>query len=177
VADADATRLELYKLAVEMADRTNSRRAGTNTFFFTLNAGLAAIVGIVSTVRPGSVAANKTSTDSFGLLLTAVAGLVLALAWWMLIRYYRRLNSAKFDVINKLEAHLPAKVFTDEWHVLHPVEQLPGEDTAAPIVRTRRQRLNDWMTRKRHREATLVEQVVPLVFAAIYIALGVRVLF
>jgi hypothetical protein len=159
-----------------MADRTTSRRAGTNTFFFTLNAGLAAIVGIVSTVRPASVAANKTSTDSFGLLLTAIAGLVLALAWWMLIRYYRRLNSAKFHVINKLEAQLPTQIFTDEWHVLHPVEQLPGEGTAAPAARTRRQRFKDWVMRKRHREATLVEQVVPLVFAAIYIALGMRVL-
>ena len=45
-ADEMSVRLTLYNTAVEMADRMSARRWGANTFFFTLHAGLAAIVGI-----------------------------------------------------------------------------------------------------------------------------------
>jgi hypothetical protein len=40
--------------------------------------------------------------------------------WWLLLRAYRRLNSAKFAVINQVEAeHLPVKPYTGEWANLH----------------------------------------------------------
>jgi hypothetical protein len=42
-SDDTGTILELYKTAVEMADRTSARRAGANSFFLTLNTALAAI--------------------------------------------------------------------------------------------------------------------------------------
>ena len=42
---SNSTQLELYKLAVEMADRVSARRALANTFFLTVNTGLAALLG------------------------------------------------------------------------------------------------------------------------------------
>jgi hypothetical protein len=39
---SESVELELYKLAVEMADRISARRALANTFFLTVNTGLAA---------------------------------------------------------------------------------------------------------------------------------------
>ncbi len=50
-ADDTSTVLDLYKMAVEMADRVSARRAGANSFFLTLNTVLAAVVGIVSSAR------------------------------------------------------------------------------------------------------------------------------
>ncbi len=102
--------------------------------------------------------------------MTAVAGVVLALAWWALLRYYRRLNSAKFDVINQLEERLPATPFRDEWKILHPNE---------PVSEKAEAKLSPWSIlrlRTKHREATVIEQVVPFAFVAIYLTLALRVI-
>ena len=166
--------LELYKMAVEMADRVSARRAGANSFFLTLNTALAATVGIVSSARkPAHGATTVPSFDAAGLVITAVAGIVLASVWRSLLSYYRRLNRAKFEVIHALEQRLPAQPFADEWAALHPGETEPSEPPswAHPISRW-----NRWREHAKHREATVVEQVVPLVFVGIYVALAVRVL-
>jgi hypothetical protein len=139
VADSDTnTLLELYKSAVEMADRVSSRRAGANTFFLTLNTALAAVVGIVSSARKPPPHGSAPSFDAFGLVLTAIAGIVLAIAWRALLAYYRRLNAAKFDVINKLERQLPAQPYADEWAILHPgepsVPAATGIQAPAPLA-------------------------------------------
>jgi hypothetical protein len=173
--DNTGTVLELYKTAVEMADRVSARRAGANSFFLTLNTALAAVVGIVSSARRPPPNGASPSFDAFGLVLTAIAGVVLALVWRALLRYYRRLNGAKFDVINKLEEQLPARPYTDEWQILHPNESTSKEipkPSAWHIV----QRFKRWRHMSKHREATVVEQVVPIVFMMIYVALGARVL-
>jgi hypothetical protein len=166
--------LELYKNAVEMADRVSSRRAGANTFFLTLNTTLAAVVGIVSSARMPSSHGSVPSFDAFGLVLAAVAGIVLAIVWRALLAYYRRLNHAKFDVINKLEEQLPAQPYAEEWAILHPGE--PSEPEPELEQRQVMERLRRWRRKSRHREATVIEQVVPLVFVVIYVALAARVL-
>jgi len=167
--DETSVLLELYKTAVEMADRVSARRAGANSFFVTLNTALAAIVGIVSAARKPPPHGNVPSFDAFGLCITAAAGVVLATVWWALLRYYRRLGRAKWDVINRLERRLPASPFTDEWAELHPEETPTGTD---PV---RRGRWRSIRLRVKHREATVVEQVVPFVFVALYVTLAVRV--
>ncbi len=169
MADDDtSTILELYKTAVEMADRVSARRAGANTFFLTVNTALAAIVGIVSSARKPPPHGNLPTFDAFGLVATAIAGIVLSWVWWMLLRYYQRLNAAKWDVINEMEKRLPAQPFTDEWKRLHPDELLSSEGTA---------KLSWWKRakiRNKHREATVVEQIVPYVFIGIYVVLAIR---
>lgn len=167
MVDEDATRLELYKLAVEMADRTSARRAGANNFFFTLNAALTAFVGIVSSARKSPPHGNLPSFDAFGLVTVAVAGVVLSVTWWALLRYYRRLNRAKFAVINEMETAFPTQPYTREWARLHPDDAGTNDGQSGS-------RWDRWWKRNRHREASVVEQVVPFVFAAIYIVLAVR---
>jgi hypothetical protein len=167
--DETGTLLELYKMAVEMADRVSARRAGANSFFVTLNTALAAIVGIVSAARKPPPHGNLPSFDAFGLCVTAAAGIILAIVWWALLRYYRRLSRAKWDVINRMETRLPATPFTDEWAELHPGEPAAGTEPAG------RERRVSFRLRVKHREATVVEQVVPFVFVVLYIVLAVRV--
>lgn len=138
--------LDIYKLAVEMADRVSARRAVANAFFLTVNTTLVAVVGL-RTVAPDST-----------LLSIAVcsAGVAVSVCWWLLLRVYRRLNTAKFTVINRIEIeHLPIKPYTDEWTELMPSEAAAG----------RRARLG------KIRELGGVERFVPVVFAVLYIVL------
>lgn len=156
--------LELYKLTVEMADRVSARRGTANNFFFTLHAALVAIIGFVRPMKspdagdPSTTAAAVPpavkQVDTFGLIYVAVAGLVLAAAWWILLKSYRDLNRAKFSVIGRMENMLPAEPFSDEWQVLK----------ADPVKK--------W--RKRYAEFSTIERVVPVVFAAIYAAAIIR---
>src|SRR5215217_2669349 len=87
--------LELYKLAVEMADRISARRATANAFFLTINTTLLAFV----------------SSGSLRVLwLVALAGIALSGTWWILLKSYRDLNVAKFGVILKMEKELEARI-------------------------------------------------------------------
>jgi hypothetical protein len=132
---------ELYSLAVEMADRTSARRLNANTFFVTVNTALIAVLG--SHPFPWYV---------------AVAGIVLSIAWWALLKSYRELNEAKFKVILAMEDHLPAKVFADEW----------GHLKRAPVrFALRRSTLKEWFAQ--YRELGRIERVVPVVFAILYL--------
>ena len=93
--------LDLYKLAVEMADRVSARKATANTFFLTINTALFTFLG----------------TRDFPWYGDA-AGFVLAGAWWLLLMSYRTLNREKFRVIVEVEKRLPVKMYSDEWDVL-----------------------------------------------------------
>ncbi len=153
----DATFMDLFKLCVEMADRNSARRAGANTFFVSLHAVVASVVGYMTAKRTA-----EQPFDHFALVSLSIVGVTLSLTWWGILRYYRRLSKAKWDVINDMEKVLPVAPFSDEWKTLHPAVP-PGAKEG-------------WFKRNRHREATLVEQFVPLTFAAVYVALGARVL-
>ena|SRR5215217_8021709 len=129
--------LELYKLAVEMADRVSARRATANAFFLTVNTALLAFV-------------SSGVEDVFWVV--ALAGIALSGAWWVLLKSYRDLNEAKFDVITEMEKNLEAQVFGDEWERLE-------------------RRRESW--RGRYAEFGAVERFVPLIFALLYAAVFV----
>jgi hypothetical protein len=149
------TALRLYALAVEMADRVSARRATANSFFLTLQTGLAAALGLFA-VRTDAQRAD-TRPDSFVLILAVVAGMILATAWWLLLRSYRRLNAAKFQVISRIEeTYFSVRPFVDEWNLLKRDD---------PIKRKRRDR---------YTELGLVEQAVPLAFAILYVVLAIH---
>lgn len=132
--------LELYKLAVEMADRVSARRALANTFFLTVNTALLAFA--------------SSGRESL-LWLVALGGITLSGTWWALIKSYRDLNEAKFDVILRMEDKLEVRVFGDEWRKLK-------ED-----------RPHGW--RGRYAEFNTIERVVPLIFSVLYVVVFVRV--
>ncbi|MGW2150507.1 RipA family octameric membrane protein [Nonomuraea bangladeshensis] len=133
--------LEQYKLCVEMADRVSARRNTSNTYFLSLNTALSAALV--------TLAGGRLAGTSVWIL---IAGLVILLAqcaaWFAIVRSYRLLNSAKFAVIGALEERLPALAYSQaEWEAL-------GEG-------------RDW---RRYLPLTHVEQWVPVIFAAAYLA-------
>lgn len=77
------TELELYRLAVEMADRISARRTAANTYFLTIHTLLFGAIGFSRLGRPDAPPM---------LWVLPAAGLVLCLIWWMLLRSYRDLN-------------------------------------------------------------------------------------
>lgn len=82
-------------------------------------------------------------------LMTALgaAGILVAFVWWMQLRSYRDLNSAKFKVINDIEdRHFEIKVFSQEW------------------LELKKDPVPKW--RKRYAELGTVERFVPWLFAA-----------
>ncbi|WP_442961003.1 RipA family octameric membrane protein [Pseudarthrobacter sp. J75] len=102
--------LELYKLAVEMADRVSARRGTANQFYLSLETLILGAPIMAQYLGSNSVAHPE--------LLTAlsVAGVLVAIVWWLQLRSYRELNSAKFKVINEIEDHhFEVKVFRQEW--------------------------------------------------------------
>jgi hypothetical protein len=120
--------LEIYKLTVEMADRLSGRRAAANTFLLSVQAALIASLGSSSLAdRP-----------------VAGAGMLLATAWWVLLRSYRDLNNAKFQVICEMEKELPVQAYSAEWATL------------------KKDPVKGW--RPRYAELGTVERVVPVVF-------------
>ena len=91
--------LDIYKLAVEMADRVSARRAVASSYFLTAQGALVVLIGATSTAN----------------WAYALPGIVLAATWWLLLRSYRILNGAKFKVIQTMEERLPAAPLKDEW--------------------------------------------------------------
>jgi len=145
-AELPGNYFELYKLAVEMADRISARRGIANSFFLTVNTGVVAVLG---------------SQDVRWYL--AVAGIVFAVTWWALLKSYRDLNAAKFEIILAMEEQLPVRVYGDEWDRLRRDPARFG---------FRRDALRAWLGQ--YRELGQVERIVPWVFAVIYLAEIVR---
>jgi hypothetical protein len=141
-AELPSNYFELYKLAVEMADRISARRGVANSFFLTANTSVVAFLG-TRDVR----------------WYVAAAGIVFSVTWWALLKSYRELNQAKFDVILAMEQRLPVRVYGDEWDRLRGV----------PVrFRLRREALRSWAAQ--YRELGRIERIVPWAFALIYLA-------
>lgn len=144
--------LDLYKLTVEMADRISARRGTANAFFLTLQSALVTLAGVA---HPASSQGGLVTVDRFGLVMLSIVGLVLSSTWWLLLRSYRDLNGAKFKVILVMEEQLEAQPFGDEWRYLKddPVKK---------------------RLLARYAELNVIERIVPVIFALLYVAIGLR---
>lgn len=133
-----------------MADRTSSRRATANSFFLTLQTGLVAALAALAP-RVGA----SGGRNPFVLTLAGYSGIVLAAAWWLLLRSYRDLSRAKFAVITRIERdYLPIHPFHDEW----------AELKRDPVKRFR----------PRYAELGFVERIVPIAFGVVYLIIAVH---
>ena len=148
-------KFEIYRMAVEMADRVSSRRMVANGFFLSVHTALVTVVGFTY---------EKVATDQKSvLIIIAMMGFLLAWTWFFAIRSYRRLNRAKFNAINKLEKDLETQYFTNEWAELTKTTE---DDLELKSFRDRWLKFKD-----RYTTLTNIESVVPIVFAIIYVVI------
>lgn len=148
-------KFEIYQMAVEMADRVSSRRMVANGFFLSVHTALVTVVGFTY---------EKVATDQKSvLIIIAMMGFLLAWTWFFAIRSYRRLNRAKFNVINKLEKDLATQYFTNEWAELTKTTE---DDLELKSFRDRWLKFKD-----RYTTLTNIESVVPIVFVIIYVVI------
>lgn len=142
---SDNERLEIYKQSVEMADRVSSRRGIANAFFVSLNAALVTTLSLTT----GSIAASAP------LAFVAICGVgaLISVVWWLQLRSYRDLNTAKFAVILQLEKQLVEQPYAAENKFLE-TDKVAG-----------------W--RGRYAELGWSERIVPWLFFALYVIIGV----
>lgn len=140
-------------MAAEMADRVSSRRMVANGFFLTVNTALVSILGFLY---------SKTTSDKRPVLISiSAAGIVVAVSWAMTIRSYKRLNNAKYSVIQDMEKTMAIKYFTDEWELLKT-----QQGDVVKVVGSRKR----WLKAKdRYTELTDIEIVVPVLFGLIFL--------
>ena len=104
-SDAKYILLEQYRIAVDIADRMTARKEVTNKLFISAHA-------VIFTY----LASQELHSNSN--LLVPVFGIFLCFVWVSIIRNYKILNNAKFEVIEEMETRLPWNVFKSEWDKL-----------------------------------------------------------
>lgn len=91
--------------------------------------------------------ASSQHLGGLWLAIVPVAGLLVSFTWYALVVFYRNLGAAKYKVIHGMESYLPTAPFRCEWLSAHKEKA------------------------KQHTGVTRLERVIPLTFAAIYLAL------
>lgn len=131
--------LEQYRIYVEMADRIGTRRSAANTFFLTINSAVFTLFGVFW--------AGKPTSGEWWLAFPLLALITQCAAWFYLVRSYRQLSKAKYQVVGMLEERLPASPYWNaEWAALKQ-----GAD------------------RKTYWPLTHLEQWVPISFGVLYV--------
>lgn len=137
--------LEQYKMYIESANLTSSLRSQANTYFLTINTILISfLVAILEFSSQASV--------YYWIVFACLAGVLLCISWFFLIRSYRSLNSGRFAVIHELEKELPARIYEREWEII--VAKINPQKT-------------------KYIRQTYIEQIIPVAFGFLYITLGV----
>lgn len=99
--------IDIYKLCVDMADKTSERRLKNNTFMITINTGLLSLNSYLSL---------SGNDQQFWHVVLCLACIIINIYWIFLISTYKKINEAKYSIINKIESNhnLPETPFTSE---------------------------------------------------------------
>jgi len=122
--------LAQWQTCVEMADSISQRRDTMNNLFVTLNL---AFISLIVSLK-----------FDFVFLLCAI-GVGVCIFWIALIKNFRNLNIAKFQVILEMEKQLPFQAFDDEWKIAK--------------------------NQKKYIEQTEIEKLLPILFILAYLVL------
>ena len=120
--DYRAHTLELFRDYVSGAEAISTKRQTTNAFFLALNSAIIGFVGYVQT-------STLVASDAVWFSLVSVAGAVLSYLWYRMVRSYRSINSAKFEIISEVEKNFPLRLYEAEWELVgrgrNPARHLP----------------------------------------------------
>jgi hypothetical protein len=140
VPDAKDPRLAVFELYLATAEKVSDRRAQANAWMLSVNSAIVALYGYLQTDKLAVLGGQR----AVWLWAIPAAGAIVCLAWVVLLTSYRKLNRAKFAVLQEIEADLPVQPFKREREVY---------------------------TRDRRRSLSYVETAIPCCFALLYAAM------
>lgn len=154
LSETDMDRLlEQYLHYGDVAIETANQRVHMNRFF-----GL-----ILTSILAGLFALAQGGLTTFGaaaVIFAAGFGSIVCYFWFQSLQSYRRLNKARYALINKLESVLPAPLYLDEWRYLKRKKPDPE------IIEPRNEDAPD------HASHTIVELWFVRLLAAGYVTIG-----
>ena len=92
----------VYISYTEQANEITTKRQTMNSIYIAIDGALCALIG--------------TFFGKVGIVLSII-GIILSFLWMLMLIEYKKLNSAKFEVIAKMEESLDIKPYTEEWSV------------------------------------------------------------
>jgi hypothetical protein len=111
MADSKDPRLTMFELYLATAEKVSDRRAQANAWMLSVNSAIVALYGYLQADKAPIPPMQKP----IWLWAIPTAGAIACIAWGSLIMSYRKLNGAKFSVLQKLEAELGgARPFMEE---------------------------------------------------------------
>lgn len=137
-----------YKTIVDAADKISNRRNLANSFFLSINTFFITFISF----SYDNIIAN--TNQKWILICPLIMSLILCYLWWRLLKSYRQLNSAKYQVIIEYEKRLPSSPYWTEWKIL-------GEGKS----------------HKLYKPLTDIENKVPVIIGLIYITIVSAILF
>jgi hypothetical protein len=128
--DVKDPKLALFELYLATAEKVSDRRAQANTWMLSVNSAIVALYGYLQTDKPTLPNAQK----AVWLWAIPVAGAIVSVAWVALLASYRKLNGAKFAVLQEIEADLPLQPFRREQEIYRRNRRALGHvETAIPV--------------------------------------------
>src|SRR4051794_11354440 len=113
MSDAKDPKLALFELYLATAEKVSDRRAQANTWMLSVNSAIVALYGTLQADKPILPGTQKT----VWLWAIPIAGAIVSVAWVALLASYRKLNGAKFAVLQEIEADLPLQPFRREQEI------------------------------------------------------------
>ena len=105
--------MDLFKTYLATAEKVTDRRGTANQWLLSINS---AIVGLYGFISKGKEVGGEALVEVWSWAIP-VAGIIVCLAWSSILANYRKLNAAKFTVLNEMEKHLSVAVFQKEEEV------------------------------------------------------------
>ena len=122
--------MDQYKAYLSDLGNVGSRYATVNGFFLSV---ISALLGVLALTEGTRLLGTVPRSTLWAVCLFAS---VICIVWARTLGFYRRLFSAKFQVLNQLETHLPYQCFSKEYDLLQTKghSNLLKLDRFAPLV-------------------------------------------
>jgi len=137
----------------EVAIETSNQRVQMNRFFGVILTSI--LAGLFALAR-----GNLTTTTAAIVLFASTFGSLICYFWYQSLQSYRRLNKARYAILNEVESVLPVRMYLDEWRYLKREKPDPE------IIDPRPADDPD------HRSHTIVKQWFVRLLAAGYVSVG-----
>lgn len=104
-------KVAIFKMYLETAEKTSDRRLAANTWLLSVNS---LVCGMYGYLKADALSLTNTNEKTSWLLIIPAVGLIISVSWLRIIAAYRKLNSAKFRVLQEYESEIGTNLFRKE---------------------------------------------------------------